>query len=49
MAITNGGTLYIDAGRPAPGAFAQTVANLTAVPPTVYFNVPAGFAAGAGP
>jgi len=44
MVITNGGTLYVDAGRPAPGAFAQTVANLTAVPPTVYFNVPAGYA-----
>lgn len=44
MMITNGGTVYIDAGRPAPGAFAQTVANLTAVPPTVYFNVPAGYA-----
>jgi feruloyl-CoA synthase len=44
MMITTGGTLYIDAGRPAPGLFAQTVANLTDVPPTVYFNVPAGYA-----
>jgi feruloyl-CoA synthase len=44
MMITSGGTLYVDAGRPAPGAFRQTVANLTDVPPTVYFNVPAGYA-----
>jgi feruloyl-CoA synthase len=44
MALTNGGTLYIDGGRPVPGMFAQTVANLADVPPTIYFNVPAGFA-----
>jgi feruloyl-CoA synthase len=44
MMIVNGGTLYVDAGRPAPGLFAQTVANLTDVPPTIYFNVPAGYA-----
>ena len=44
MVLTSGGTLYVDAGRPAPGLFAQTVANLTDVPPTVYFNVPAGYA-----
>jgi feruloyl-CoA synthase len=44
MVLANGGTLYIDAGRPAPSLFAQTVANLTDVPPTVYFNVPAGYA-----
>jgi feruloyl-CoA synthase len=44
MVLTSGGTLYVDAGRPAPGMFAQTVANLTDVPPTVYFNVPAGYA-----
>jgi feruloyl-CoA synthase len=44
MIITAGGTLYIDGGRPAPGLFAQTVANLTDVPPTVYLSVPAGYA-----
>jgi feruloyl-CoA synthase len=44
MMITSGGTLYVDAGRPAPGLFAQTVENLIAVPPTIYFNVPAGYA-----
>jgi feruloyl-CoA synthase len=44
MMLTAGGTLYIDAGRPAPALFAQTIANLADIPPTVYFNVPAGFA-----
>ncbi len=44
MVLTTGGTLHVDAGRPAPGLFAQTVANLSSVPPTVYFNVPAGYA-----
>ena len=44
MVLTSGGTLYVDAGRPAPGLFAQTIANLSDVPPTVYFNVPAGYA-----
>jgi feruloyl-CoA synthase len=44
MVLTSGGSLYIDAGRPAPGLFAQTIQNLTEIPPTVYFNVPAGYA-----
>src|SRR5215471_2630510 len=44
MMLGSGGTLYVDAGRPVPGMFAPTVANLTEVPPTVYFNVPAGYA-----
>jgi feruloyl-CoA synthase len=44
MMLVSGGTVYVDGGRPAPGLFAQTVANLTDVPPTVYFNVPAGYA-----
>jgi feruloyl-CoA synthase len=44
MMLTAGGTLYIDGGRPAPGQFGPTIANLTDVPPTIYFNVPAGYA-----
>jgi feruloyl-CoA synthase len=44
MMLTAGGTLYVDAGRPAAGMFAQSIANLTDVPPTIYFNVPAGYA-----
>ncbi|MES2185751.1 MAG: AMP-binding protein [Pseudomonadota bacterium] len=39
-----GGTLYIDNGRPLPGRFARTLANLREVAPTYYFNVPAGYA-----
>ena len=44
MMLSNGGTLYVDGGRPAPGMFGQTIANLADVRPTIYFNVPAGYA-----
>jgi feruloyl-CoA synthase len=44
MTLVNGGTLYIDGGRPAPGLFAVSAANLADVRPTIYFNVPAGYA-----
>jgi hypothetical protein len=37
-----GGTMYIDDGRPTPALFERTVAALRDVPPTVYYNVPAG-------
>jgi len=43
MIFTAGGTLYVDGGRPAPAMFAQSIANLRDVPPTIYFNVPAGY------
>src|SRR5262249_39080514 len=43
MIFTAGGTLYVDEGRPAPGMFGQTITNLRDVPPTIYFNVPAGY------
>ncbi|MCB9763815.1 MAG: feruloyl-CoA synthase [Alphaproteobacteria bacterium] len=43
MMLHNGGTLYIDAGKPAPGAFAETVRNLGEVPSTLHFNVPRGY------
>jgi feruloyl-CoA synthase len=39
-----GGTLYLDEGRPMPGRFEQTLANLREHSPSYYFNVPAGFA-----
>jgi feruloyl-CoA synthase len=44
MMLTSGGTLYVDGGRPVPGLFSASIANLSDVPPTVYFNVPAGYA-----
>jgi feruloyl-CoA synthase len=43
LVLRNGGTLYIDGGKPAPGLFATSLANLRSVTPTVYFNVPRGF------
>ena len=43
MVLRNGGSLYIDQGKPAPGLFAASLDNLKSVPPTVYFNVPRGF------
>jgi feruloyl-CoA synthase len=43
MILRNGGTLYIDAGKPAPGLMDPTIANLREIAPTVYFNVPRGF------
>ena len=43
LVLRNGGTLYIDGGKPAPGLFNTSLANLRSVVPTVYFNVPRGF------
>jgi len=43
LVLANGGTLFIDDGKPAPGLIEKTVANLREVAPTIYFNVPRGF------
>ena len=43
MVLYNGGTFYIDDGRPVPGAIEATVRNLREVSPTWYFNVPRGY------
>jgi feruloyl-CoA synthase len=43
--LVDGGTLYIDDGRPMPGQFDETLRNLHEVSPTYYANVPAGYAA----
>jgi feruloyl-CoA synthase len=43
LVLRNGGTLYIDGGKPVPGLFATSLANLRSVMPSVYFNVPRGF------
>ena len=43
MVLRNGGTLYIDGGKPVPGLVETTVRNLKEVPSTMYFNVPRGY------
>jgi feruloyl-CoA synthase len=43
MILRNGGTLYIDGGKPMPGLIDTTARNLREVAPTLYFNVPRGF------
>src|SRR3954453_20662211 len=45
LVIHNGGTLYIDAGKPLPGAIDETVRNLREIAPTWYFTVPKGYEA----
>ena len=43
LVMRAGGTMYIDDGRPLPGAIERTIAHLRDVQPTIYFNVPRGF------
>ncbi|MGH8741563.1 MAG: feruloyl-CoA synthase [Burkholderiales bacterium] len=43
MVLRNGGTLYVDGGKPVPGLVEATVRNLKEIPSTMYFNVPRGF------
>jgi feruloyl-CoA synthase len=43
IVLDNGGSLYIDEGKPLPGAIEATARNLRDVAPTIYFNVPKGF------
>ena len=43
MVLRNGGTLYIDSGKPVPGLVEQTAKNLAEIAPTMYFNVPRGY------
>lgn len=45
LVLFNGGTLYIDDGKPVPGQIEKTVRNLREVAPTIYFNVPRGYEA----
>jgi feruloyl-CoA synthase len=44
LVLRHAGTLYIDGGRPLPAMIGETVKNLTEISPTIYFNVPAGYA-----
>jgi feruloyl-CoA synthase len=43
LVLRNGGTLYVDGGKPVPGLVETTVRNLKEVSPTMYFNVPRGY------
>ena len=43
LTLYNGGTLYIDEGKPVPALVGETLRNLREISPTVYFNVPKGF------
>ena len=43
IALYNGGTLYIDDGKPAGHLIAETLRNLREIPTSIYFNVPKGF------
>ena len=43
LCLYNGGSLYIDDGKPTPDGIAETLRNLGELSPTVYFNVPKGF------
>ncbi|MBX3512206.1 MAG: feruloyl-CoA synthase [Xanthobacteraceae bacterium] len=45
LVLYNGGTFYVDEGKPAPGAIELTVRNLRDVAPTWYFTVPKGYEA----
>lgn len=43
LPLYNGGTLYIDDGRPTAAGIAETVKNLREIAPTLYFNMPRGY------
>ena len=43
IVLYNGGTLYIDEGKPTPKGIAETVRNLKEISPTIYLNVPKGY------
>ena len=43
LTLYNGGTLYIDEGKPTPALIGETLRNLREIAPTIYFNVPKGF------
>ncbi len=43
LVLYNGGSLYIDDGKPVPGGMDESIRNLREIAPTVYFNVPKGY------
>lgn len=45
MVLANGGSLYIDGGKPVPALIGKTIENNRLKQGTISFNVPVGFAA----
>jgi len=45
LVLHNGGTFYIDEGKPIPGAIEETIRNLREIETTWYFTVPKGYEA----
>ena len=43
LVLRNGGTMYVDGGKPVPGLVDATARNLKEIAPTMYFNVPRGY------
>lgn len=43
LTLYNGGSMYLDSGKPTPSGIHETVRNLREISPTVYFNVPKGY------
>jgi len=43
LTLFNGGSMYLDEGKPTPAGIEQTIRNLREISPTVYFNVPKGY------
>jgi feruloyl-CoA synthase len=44
IALYNGGTLYIDDGKPGPALIGETIRNLREISTSFYLNVPKGYA-----
>ena len=45
LTLYNGGSFYIDEGKPVAALIGETLRNLREIAPSVYFNVPTGFEA----
>jgi acyl-CoA synthetase (AMP-forming)/AMP-acid ligase II len=45
VTLYNGGTYYVDEGKPAPGLIEETVRNLREISTTIFLNVPKGYEA----
>jgi feruloyl-CoA synthase len=43
LVLRNGGSFYIDSGKPLPGLIGETIRNIRHVKPNLFFNVPKGY------